>query len=78
VTDPLFTDPDDPRGLTRQDIMTAKDVADMLGVPVSTVLHWGRTGTLPRLKLGKHVRFIRAHVAAALLDHENHPPRHSG
>ena len=68
-------DPDDPRGLTRKDIMTAKDVADMLGVPVSTVHHWGRTGTLPRLKLGKHVRFIRAHIAAAILDHETngHP-----
>ena len=34
-----------PRGLTRADLMTAREVADMLGVPVSTVLYWGRTGT---------------------------------
>ena len=38
-------DPDDsPRGLTREDNMKASEVAALLAVPVSTVLHWGRTG----------------------------------
>jgi excisionase family DNA binding protein len=37
---------------------------------VSTVLEWGRRGTLPRVKLGRHVRFIRAHVEGAILDAE--------
>ena len=45
----------------------AREVAELLGVPVSTVHEWGRKGTLPRVKLGRHVRFIRSHVGAAIL-----------
>jgi excisionase family DNA binding protein len=52
------------RGLTRAELMTAREVAELLDVPVSTVQDWGRKGTLPRVKLGRHVRFIRAHVEA--------------
>ena len=59
-----------PRGLTRADLMTAREVAALLEVPISTVLEWGRNGTLPRVKFGRHVRFIRAHVEAAILDRE--------
>ncbi|WP_037411383.1 helix-turn-helix domain-containing protein [Candidatus Solirubrobacter pratensis] len=55
------------RGLTRAELMTARDVAELLDVPVSTVQDWGRKGMLPRVKLGRHVRFIRAHVEAAIL-----------
>jgi excisionase family DNA binding protein len=44
--------------------------AALLEVPISTVLEWGRNGTLPRVKLGRHRRFIRAHVEAAILDRE--------
>lgn len=50
-----------------------RDVADLLDVPISTVREWGRTGKLPRVKLGRHVRFIRAHVAAVILDAEQPP-----
>jgi excisionase family DNA binding protein len=50
--------------------MTAGEVAALLDVPVSTVREWGRNGTLPRVKLGRHVRFIRAHVVAAILHAE--------
>ncbi len=38
---------------------------------------WGRNGTLPRVKLGRHVRYIRRHVEAAILDAEEGPPRRS-
>jgi excisionase family DNA binding protein len=62
-----------PRGLTRAELMAATEVAELLGVPVSTVREWGRNGTLPRVKLGRHVRFIRAHVEAAILDAEKRP-----
>ena len=58
------------RGLTRGELMTGREVAALLEVPLSTVLEWGRNGTLPRVKLGRHVRFIRAHVEAAILDAE--------
>ena len=56
-----------PRGLTRADLLTAAQVADLLAVPVSTVREWGRSGTLPRIKLGRHVRFLRSQVEATIL-----------
>jgi excisionase family DNA binding protein len=50
--------------------MKAADVAALLSVPVSTVLHWGRTGVLRRVKLGRHVRFLRADVERLLSGQE--------
>jgi excisionase family DNA binding protein len=47
--------------------MTAAQVAELLDVPVSTVREWGRNGTLPRVKLGRHVRFIRSRVEITIL-----------
>ena len=35
-----------PRGLTRAEVMTAREVAALLEVPISTVLEWGPNGTL--------------------------------
>jgi excisionase family DNA binding protein len=64
-----------PRGLTRAELMTANEVAELLDVPVSTVREWGRNGTLPRVKLGRHIRFIRTHIEAAILGAENGPRR---
>ena len=60
-------EPARPRGLARADLMTAKQVAELLDVPVSTVREWGRNGTLPRVKLGRHVRFLRSRVEAAIV-----------
>lgn len=62
-----------PRSLTRADLMTAAEVAELLGVPISTVRDWGRRGTLPRVKLGRHIRFVRTQVEAAVL--AAHDPR---
>lgn len=56
-----------PRGLTRAELMTATEVAELLDAPVSTIREWGRNGTLPRVKLGRHVRFIRRRVESATL-----------
>jgi excisionase family DNA binding protein len=50
------------RGLTREDDMKAGQVAALFAVPVSTVLHWGRTGVLRRIKRGRHVCFLRADI----------------
>jgi excisionase family DNA binding protein len=63
----LGEDLDAPRGLTRAELMTAREVAELLSVPISTAREWGRNGTLPRVKLGRHVRYIRRHVEAAIL-----------
>ncbi len=64
-----------PRGLTRAELMSAQEVAELMDVPVSTVREWGRNGTLPRVKLGRHVRFIRGHVEAAILAAEHGRPK---
>jgi excisionase family DNA binding protein len=53
--------------MTRADLLTAAQVADLLGVPISTVREWGRNGTLPRIKLGRHVRFLCTQVEATIL-----------
>jgi hypothetical protein len=45
-------------------------IADEAREPISTAREWGRNGTLPRVKLGRHVRYIRRHVEAAILDAE--------
>jgi len=66
-----------PRGLTRAELMTAREVAELISVPISTVREWGRNGTLPRVKLGRHVRYIRRHVEAAILDAEEGPQHRS-
>lgn len=66
--------PPDVVGLTRSDLMTAAEVAAVLAVPESTVLHWGRVGVLPRVKLGRHVRFVRSHVQMTLFDAESSGP----
>lgn len=56
-----------PRGLTGAELLTAEELGDMLGVARSTILHWGRIGVIPRVKLGRHVRFVRSHVEQAIL-----------
>jgi hypothetical protein len=66
-----------PRRLTRAELMTSRQVAELLGGPVSTVLERGRNGTLPRLKRSWHVGFIRAHVEAPILEREQ-PRRRFG
>ncbi len=66
-----------PRGLTRAELMTAREVAELIAVPISTVREWGRNGTLPRVKLGRHVRYIRRHVETAILDAEEGPQQRS-
>lgn len=45
--------------------LSSQDLADELGVPVSTVYAWNYKGTGPRLyRLGRHVRYRRADVDA--------------
>ena len=45
--------------LTREDVMTASEVADLLHLPVSTVYHLARRGELPARRLGRTWRFLR-------------------
>lgn len=48
------------------ELMTADQVAELLQLRRSTVEDYARRGLLPSLKLGRHRRFVRSDVEAAL------------
>jgi excisionase family DNA binding protein len=55
-----------PTGLTREDVMTASEVAELLHLPVSTVYHLARQGSLPASRLGRTWRFLRPRIEELL------------
>lgn len=54
-------------------LLTAKEVADMLAVPLSWVREATRDGRLPHLKLGRYRRYQRQALEAWLADHAAGP-----
>lgn len=54
------------RRITREDVMTAGEVAHVLALPKSTVYELARRGELPCARLGRAVRFLRDDIEAAL------------
>jgi excisionase family DNA binding protein len=58
---------DDEPTSALDDLMTADELARCLKIPKSTVLEYQRRGVLPSIILGKHVRFVRSDVEAAIL-----------
>jgi excisionase family DNA binding protein len=48
------------------ELMTASQVADLLHMKRPTVEDYARRRLLPSLKLGRHRRFVRSDVEAAL------------
>jgi excisionase family DNA binding protein len=52
--------------LTREDVLGGHEVADLLGLPVSTVLEYARRGLLPGHKLGRRWIFLRDEIEAAV------------
>ena len=54
------------RPLTRDDVLTMREVADLLRLPLSTVSEFARRGTLPARKLGRRWIFLRDELEAAL------------
>ena len=48
------------------ELMTAREVAEMLRIRVSTVEDYARRGLLPSVKLGRHRRFIRSELEQAI------------
>jgi excisionase family DNA binding protein len=55
------------RGLSRLDLMTPDEVAELLGVTRKRVIEWARRGILPGFKLGKDWRFLRSDIENHLL-----------
>lgn len=52
--------------LTRADVLTADEVAELLQLRPSTVQDYARRGIIPSFKLGRFRRFVRADVEATL------------
>jgi excisionase family DNA binding protein len=48
--------------LTRDDVMTAAEVADLLRMPLSTVYELARRGLIPAHRIGRRWRFIRREI----------------
>lgn len=53
-------------GLTREEVMTAREVADLLKMPVSTIYQLARRGELPASRLGRTWRFLRPRLEELL------------
>ena len=52
--------------LTRHEVMTASEVAELLHLPVSTVYYLARRGELPASRLGRTWRFLRPRIERLL------------
>jgi excisionase family DNA binding protein len=53
--------------LTRADVLTAREVADFLHLPLSTVYDLARRGLLPAHRIGRAWRFVRQEIEEWLL-----------
>ncbi len=40
-----------------EDLLTPQEIADKLGVKISTIYYWSHTDSIPRIKLGNLLRF---------------------
>lgn len=56
------------RSITRDDVMSALDVAVLLDIPKSTIEDWARRGLVPSRKRGRRRLFLRWEVEAWLVD----------
>jgi excisionase family DNA binding protein len=56
------------RPLTAADVLTAREVAELLRVPKSTVEDWARRGVIPSRKVGRRRLYLRPGIETLLLD----------
>ncbi len=54
--------------LERKDLLTSRQVGELLGLRQGTVEDYARRDVLPSFKIGKHRRFVRAQVEARLAE----------
>ena len=60
------------RSTENKELLSAEDVAELMGVKETTVWRWCREGTLPCLKVGKHWRIRREALEDFLKQRERH------
>ena len=53
--------------LTRADVLTAREVAELLHLPTSTVYDLARRGLIPAHRVGRAWRFVRQEIEQWLL-----------
>jgi len=67
--------------LTRTDVLSTSEVAELLGIPRSTVHHLARRGELPARRVGRRWLFLRDRLEAAITPLDDptawHPERRS-
>lgn len=56
-----------PRRLTADDVMTGREIAVLLHMPVSTVEDLARRGNLPSVKIGRRRLYIRQNIEGVLM-----------
>lgn len=61
----LTPTPSHPK-LTREDVLDGRDVAELLNLPISTVLEYARRGLLPARKLGRRWIFLCDEIETAV------------
>ena len=70
LTAPHITPPAAPatrdRPLTRDEVMTATEVAELLHLPVTTVYYLAQRGEIPATRLGRTWRFLRPRIEELL------------
>ncbi len=59
--------------LTRDDVLDARQVAELLHLPISTALDFARRGVIPGHKLGRRWIFLRDEIEAGVRDAPNRP-----
>lgn len=59
------------RPLTRDEVLTAAEVAELLRLPRSTVYELAPRGVLPTARLGRTLRFVRSDVERRVLEPPN-------
>lgn len=70
-----YTHAQEPRRLTRDDVLDGREVAELLHIPTSTVLEYARRSLLPARKLGRRWIFIRDEIESAVRgEADNLPP----
>jgi excisionase family DNA binding protein len=53
------------------ELLTAKELAQELGIKLSTVYYWSHIGYIPVVKLGRLIRFRRSSINKWLAKREN-------
>ncbi len=54
---------------TAADVLTARDVAGYLQLPLRSVHEYAARGELPSVMIGRHRRFLRSQLDASLRSH---------